>query len=899
MPWPQPIEEALARNTGARFFKVALQVNPHSYAEQYRGQAAALDEAGYVEGLAEAAIRNEIEALAITDHNHCGAVEGIAAVCAKHSIVVFPGFEASSKDGVHYLCLFEPGTLSETLNRVLGGLGIKDTSPNADLSSLSCRELTKAIHEADGVVVAAHATNDKGLLAHLKGKPCIQAWRDPTLTAGQIPGGVGDLREPYKKIVENRNAEYKREGAPEDRLAMAVVNARDVASPSDLDDSAASCWIKMTAPTVEGLKQAFLDPGSRIRLRSDPEPEDHARLVAVAWEGGFLDGQSIHFSENMNVLIGGRGAGKSTVLESVRYVLGLRPIGPDAKAAHDLVVKDVIQPGTKVSLLVHSPYPSPKHYLIERTSPNRPRVLDDAGDVVKVKPAELMPSIQVYGQHEIGELTRSKHLLGSLLERFVGIDPKLREEASRVAAELEENRTSIVSETKKRAAESRKMERLPALEERLKRFEAAGVNKHFKNKDELIRESGLLDGVEEWASELADNVRDALSTLEFEVDEVLSDEDLKNLPGRDLLLGLQGPLEKVHSGIAKHGKALARTVDELSKALAVLREKWTSERQEPVNLEFEQLLRKIQEQHVDAKEYVALRTDVEKLRPGRKRLRTLDKQLKRLSKDRDRLAEQWIDLAGSEFRATQKAAKSVNKRLKGLVRVSVAHAGDRRPLLELLRETVGGRLKEAETSIEEMDDLSLEHFVATCRSGWEQLVEHYDLTEHQALQIVAAGDELFMKIEELHLPDVTQVALNVAADARRAEWRPMARLSSGQKATAALLLLLLEADAPLLVDQPEDDLDNRFIADGIVPRLRSAKRRRQFLLSSHNANLPVLGDAELIVGMRAEGEAEGGSAEIPHTWSGSIDSPQIQSLVEEILEGGKRAFETRRRKYGF
>ena len=120
-------------------------------------------------------------------------------------------------------------------------------------------------------------------------------------------------------------------------------------------------------------------------------------------------------------------------------------------------------------------------------------------------------------------------------------------------------------------------------------------------------------------------------------------------------------------------------------------------------------------------------------------------------------------------------------------------------------------------------------------------------------------------------------------------------LSTGQKATAILLLLLLESEAPLVVDQPEDDLDNRFITDGVVPIMRREKRRRQFVFSTHNANIPVLGDAELILGMVATGDA----AVIEGDHMGSIDSEPVREMVEEILEGGRTAFETRRSKYGF
>jgi len=128
------------------------------------------------------------------------------------------------------------------------------------------------------------------------------------------------------------------------------------------------------------------------------------------------------------------------------------------------------------------------------------------------------------------------------------------------------------------------------------------------------------------------------------------------------------------------------------------------------------------------------------------------------------------------------------------------------------------------------------------------------------------------------------------------------QLSKGQKATAVLLLLLLESDAPLIVDQPEDDLDNRFISDGIVPKIRIGKQRRQFVFATHNANIPVLGDAELIAALEASGEPGAGvpaQARLAEDGVGSIDNSAVRQLVGEILEGGEAAFEMRRMKYGY
>ena len=195
--------------------------------------------------------------------------------------------------------------------------------------------------------------------------------------------------------------------------------------------------------------------------------------------------------------------------------------------------------------------------------------------------------------------------------------------------------------------------------------------------------------------------------------------------------------------------------------------------------------------------------------------------------------------------------------------------------------------------------MSLVDLANACRNGAEELRGRYGLTPAQARNIADAAPEVPMRIEELELPPTTAIQLNTAPSGESPSWQALEALSTGQKATAVLLLLLLESDAPLIVDQPEDDLDNRFITEGVVPRMREEKRRRQFVFSTHNANIPVLGDAELIVGLTAAGEAEGGNANVAPEHIGSIDVHAVRELVEEILEGGKDAFETRRMKYGF
>lgn len=120
--------------------------------------------------------------------------------------------------------------------------------------------------------------------------------------------------------------------------------------------------------------------------------------------------------------------------------------------------------------------------------------------------------------------------------------------------------------------------------------------------------------------------------------------------------------------------------------------------------------------------------------------------------------------------------------------------------------------------------------------------------------------------------------------------------SAGQQATALMRVLLADTGPPLLIDQPEDDLDSQVIQD-IVGRLWSAKSHRQLIFASHNANLVVNGDADLVVGCdyRIAGDQSGGRIKV----EGAIDQATVREEIATVMEGGEKAFRLRKEKYGF
>jgi hypothetical protein len=210
-------------------------------------------------------------------------------------------------------------------------------------------------------------------------------------------------------------------------------------------------------------------------------------------------------------------------------------------------------------------------------------------------------------------------------------------------------------------------------------------------------------------------------------------------------------------------------------------------------------------------EFIRLRRQIEGLRPLKEKRDALIRDLRTHEAHRRKLLSEWEDVKVADYRAIQKAATKVSKKLQERVRVEVTMAGNREPLEKLLQEMVGGNLRAAIDRLKDRAQLSLPELAAKCREGRDSLIQHFGFAQGSADRIASANPELFMRIEELELAPTTKIELNTAPDGEPPSWHALEELSTGQKATAVLLLLLLESEAPLIVDQPEDDLDNRFI----------------------------------------------------------------------------------------
>jgi ABC-type cobalamin/Fe3+-siderophores transport system ATPase subunit len=167
--------------------------------------------------------------------------------------------------------------------------------------------------------------------------------------------------------------------------------------------------------------------------------------------------------------------------------------------------------------------------------------------------------------------------------------------------------------------------------------------------------------------------------------------------------------------------------------------------------------------------------------------------------------------------------------------------------------------------------------------------------------VVGFDDEQIGALLCQHVPDAAGVDLRRKPDAE--DYIPIAQASVGQKATALFLILLAQTDGLLVIDQPEDDLDNAFISDDILPAIRVLKHQQQIVFATHNANMLVNAEAEKVIVLDTEPRDDaaeglpGIRGRIEH--QGGIDQRELRDRITTILEGGKEAFLARERKYRF
>lgn len=874
--------------TFARFWKCALQVNPSSYSTQYRGQEQSTSPIEYAEALRDACIAQDVQIVGLADHGNVHDSATLREVLTSAGITVFPGFEVATTEQVHWVCLFSEETSEAELERYLGCLGFASPRERVAPSRLGGNDLLAEVEKLGGFCYAAHVTAvSNGLLTK---KKLQHIWKDKRLRAAQIPGPVKDLPAGYKQIVLNKNSDYKRD------REIALINAKDVTEPDDLNEPGTSCFIKMTAPCFSSFVVAFKDAQSRVRI-SSPDEQHYSQIIDIKIEGGYFTELSTSISEHLNAIIGGRGTGKSTILECLRYALNVPHKGSDAASQGDEIVKaNLGGSGGRVKVRLRSAANNSEEYTVIRRFGENPRVIDKHGNESSLDPnKDLVPQIEIYGQNEILDLARDPESLTRVLDRFYpeieGQEKQLKD-AYRM---LKENSEQLKKACSRKDQIEARIADLPRLEERAKQFQELGLEAKLKIVPLLENERLVGPRIAEEMRRIQVAIQaltEALPDLVF-----LGDSAIGHLPHVDLLKKARTELEHLDQSLRQKIGEIKDIIKPAQANISGIIEKLNAELQKSEAMlvaEFAKLpsVAGRTGQQV-GQEYQKLLRAMEEVKPERANLRSIKELVVDLSQKRRNLLGEISDLRSERTLGKQKAVKKLSKRLKGMLRITLKADSLRRNLLEFIQglEGVG---PQRSRWVKDAEGLTVMGLVAAIHEGRDALLEKgWGITPSLADTLVRLDRSSIHQLEGIDLNDELVIELNVSHTGET--YRPLDRLSTGQQCTAILHLLLLKNRDPLIMDQPEDNLDNAFIAERIVDELRTAKTERQFLFATHNANIPVFGDAEWI----GVCEASEDHAEMPASAQGSIDMPEIRDRVANILEGGREAFLQRKEKYGF
>lgn len=867
---------------GAHWVRAALQVNPYSYQGRNSPSVHFDSEADYNKALLDKCDDLGIGLIAITDHWAVDTAIGLIEEATARGIVALPGFEANTAEGAHLLVIFEVGSTAAEVNAAIGACGAIPGCNNGT-TGVPFEDVLERMTDLGALVVPAHANvPNSGLLTGRQGNPLVKMINHPYLNALGITPSVADAQE--QECILQRRKPFDR------KHPIAVIHADDISHPNTLETEGGSTWFKVSAATVESLNIAVRTPETRVAL-TDPQEESRPLLKEISWVGGFLDGVTVPLSSDLTALIGGRGTGKSTAIESIRYVLELTPIGSSAKADHDSIIHGVLRAGTVVKMRVETTSPRPQTFTIERSVNNPAVVKDSSGTVTSLRPSDVIGDVEIFGQHELAELTSDNMKVASMLQRFQG-NGDLTSGHRSTLAKLKENRDKLARAEEEKAKLEEDLADIPRLEEQVHQFAETDVPTRLSQvtrmkQDEAVFAEGRTRLSETRASLSGLNDPQLTAKLGALYEGLVESPQADKLrvvqdATTSLAATLNSLLTQVETAITTAEAAISSAEAEWEVAVHDQRE------------ENDEVLRKLVQDGLEPEKYLATAKAHEDLKAKVPRRAIIEANIRELASERNTLLQELVEHENKRLEDLHDAIRAANTATGGVVIVKPIAAQDRGHIKALIEGAVSGQRTQIMSAID-APDFSTRAFADAARKGESELTSEFGIRGAQARAMANAGESLFRQLEELTVGNAVEVQLDVGAGTAAREFKKMSDLSKGQRATALLLLLLGASRAPLVIDQPEDDLDNRFVYDGIVRNLRELKGKRQVIAATHNANVPVLGDAELVIALEGNGRngmpAEGGV--------GSLDDATIRGLTESILEGGPAAFNARQHLYGF
>lgn len=884
------------QSAGASFFRADLHVHC------FGGSHDVTDTAMTPEAVVATAIGENLSLIAIADHNEISCVERAIAAAQGTSVLVVPAMEVSTNQG-HLLCYCS--TLA-ILRRFHGQLTLVDSGLPTSRCQQSMLECLNLVQQFGGFGILAHVDAPAGLEVQMPGASphkadilCHPALLGMELKTASsvITYSPSDTDKVRAGLGEER---IRRLGLGSKQSLARVLNSDAhtlVALGRNAENAQKLTRYKMDEPSFEALRIALEDADARVRIE-DHVPSRIPSVVGMKIDGGFLAGQAIRFSPNLNCIIGGRGTGKSTTFEAVRCLI-------DNGEDRNQVVDSDVWP--EELNLIWRDKSGHEHQLFRLKG----------GEIENVDSPETGPTrfdVDCFGQGEAAKISAQAQsnplALLHYLDRFVDVSDALSEEAT-LREKLLKFQTDIEAAEQKIQLIPQHERLLATTKQQLTALQKPDVKELIALQRQLATEKEVRTQVTDL---LVNAKRESASLPSREAMKgirELADPTKLGVGGAEFNAILEGAsiLEATVSAAEINIKGGLETFEKVVNAQMALWKSKESEAQKKIDAKRREL--EALKVSFDMSYIAKLAKDEATHQQLVKNLRTWQPHLVELRKQRaNALAERWRArnkvaalrdaFARSASRTLQEALSDLNVSLKYSASAYSTEAAD------LIIEAMGWRTNQQQRANWLVKDLTLPALLTAIGKKdpkpilaikTPEEVQVFKPDEAQLIIERLGERTVLYALERVALHDlpclqVTKRVIN-ADGTERFVRKDFSKLSLGQQQSVLLALMLsADTDRPLIIDQPEDNLDGEFIYSTLVPVLRRAKERRQVIIVTHNANVAVLGDAEQIVVMKAANDR----GEI--VARGSIDHQPTRDAACAILEGAKEAFLRRAKMYG-
>lgn len=880
--------------SGSRFYRGDLHI--HSYVASHDVK----DEGMTAEAIVATAVSEDLQIIAVADHNEIGNVqraveEGVAA-----GVLVIPAVELSTPEG-HLLCYF-PDVSS--LQRFHGRLDIVDrglATSRCKNAMHSCLDIAVGL---GGFCILAHVDGGNGLETNYPGGSphkldilCHEGLLGIELKSpdSQVSYSGDDIDNVRVQIGKSR---IERLGLGAKQYLARVLNS-DSHTLNALGRNAAQdrklTRYKMATPTFSGLVLALRENDSRIRLENEI-PATTPYILGVSLEGGYLAKQAIHFSKNLNCIIGGRGSGKSTTFEAIRCLTG--------GISNAEVVDSEVWP--QQLNLFWQDEAGQKHSLsrcINGTLEN----LDD------IQNGPVSFDIDCFGQGEaskVREQTKSDPLaLLKYLDTFTGVQDAIKSEHEAIST-LSTIREKVV-EAERNVTQIQDVQRsLNVVQQQLTAFEAAQGSDLVKLQRSMSVEKEIRAGLEKSICEIDSLINPSeLKDLLNEMGGLIRGKGVS--VGADEVALIESSIDSFANKVEDFYGILNSSFIELQSNTRKLSKQWEAKEQ-PLRADIEAKRSSLEAKGVklDMGHITKLTQQEGQLKVSLESLKTWIPHLQLLRNQYAvALKARWAarkKVSNDRQRYAIKASKSLAEVLDDLqVKLAYTESAYSSEAVSIIVSAMKWRTTSQTKAKAIVEQLKVPGLISAIDKGSSNTL--FDVMASEGIKMFSAADakELIevlsepsvkFSLERCQIDDLPKLTVTKKADdpsVSRFIHKDFSQLSLGQQ-QSVLLALILSSDSkkPLIIDQPEDNLDSEFIVHTFVPVLRRAKERRQVIIVTHNANIAVLGDAEQLIILKSTSERSLIVAR------GSIDDDESRVAACKILEGAREAFLRRAKIYG-